>query len=104
MEQARGDTHNMIAVMVEQQGLSLQEAVDFVGELCKESIDRFETDRHKVPSWGPDVDRDVEIYLHGLQNWIVGSLHWSFESTRYFGHEGAAIKKHRKIELLPRHD
>ena len=86
------------------QGLSLQEAVDFVGDLCRKCIDRFEADRLKVPSWGPEVDRHVQIYIEGMQNWIVASLHWSFDSTRYFGHEGAAIKKHRKIELLPRQD
>jgi hypothetical protein len=31
VEQARGDTHNMICVVMREQGLSLQEAVDFVG-------------------------------------------------------------------------
>ncbi|TFK33445.1 isoprenoid synthase domain-containing protein [Crucibulum laeve] len=101
VEQSRQDTHNMIPVVMRQKNLSLQEAVDFVGDYCKNSIERFETDRKSVPSWGPDVDKDVTIYIEGLQNWIVGSLHWSFDSERYFGKLGAQVKKHRIIELLP---
>ncbi|KAL7279160.1 hypothetical protein ACG7TL_007000 [Trametes sanguinea] len=104
VEQARRDSHNMIAVMMSRHGYNLQEAVDCVGDLCKASIDRFEHIRQLVPSWGPEVDRDVTTYVLGLQNWIVGSLHWSFESTRYFGEEGASIKKHRVVKLLPHHD
>ena len=81
--------------------MDLQAAVDAVGDLCKSSIDRFEADRQVLPSWGPEIDRDVQAYVQGLQDWIVGSLHWSFDTTRYFGQEGAAIKKHRIIRLLP---
>ncbi|KAI0327815.1 terpenoid synthase [Cubamyces sp. BRFM 1775] len=103
VEQARHDTHNMIAVIMHRHNVGLQEAVDFVGTLCKASIDRFEHDRQLIPSWGPEIDRDVAVYVRGLQNWIVGSLHWSFESTRYFGMEGASIKKHRIVKLLPKH-
>ncbi|PFH45586.1 hypothetical protein AMATHDRAFT_71495 [Amanita thiersii Skay4041] len=102
VEQSRNDTHNMIAVVMQQKGYNLQEAVDFVGECCRASIERFEMDRQQLPSWGPDVDRDVEMYVDGLQNWIVGSLHWSFDSERYFGKVGHQIKKHRTVELLPK--
>jgi len=63
----------MISVMMEQQGMTLQEAVDFVGNLCKQSIDRFEAARSSLPSWSPEVDRNVQIYVEGLQDWIVGA-------------------------------
>lgn len=104
VEQARRDSHNMIAVIMHRQDLGLQEAADAVGVLCKASIDRFEQDRRLLPSWGPEIDRDVATYVQGLQNWIVGSLHWSFESTRYFGKDGLSVKKHRLVKLLPKHD
>ncbi|THH29426.1 hypothetical protein EUX98_g4770 [Antrodiella citrinella] len=101
VEQARGDTHNMISVFMERQGHDLQTAVDAVGDLCKASIDRFEANRQSLPSWGPKVDDDVQVYIQGLQDWIVGSLHWSFDTTRYFGQNGAVVKKHRVVTLLP---
>ncbi|KAI0368610.1 terpenoid synthase [Pilatotrama ljubarskyi] len=104
VEQARRDSHNMIAVIMHRHDVGLQEAMDFVGMLCKATIDRFEHDRQLIPSWGPKIDRDVAVYVQGLQDWIVGSLHWSFRSTRYFGKDGASVKKHRVVRLLPKHD
>ncbi|PPQ77980.1 hypothetical protein CVT25_015447 [Psilocybe cyanescens] len=101
VEQSKGDTHNMIPVVMNQEGIDLQEAVDFVGNMCKQSIDRFNEERRALPSWGPEVDRDVAIYVDGLANWIVGSLHWSFESERYFGKNGKQVKATRIVELLP---
>ncbi|THU82031.1 terpenoid synthase [Dendrothele bispora CBS 962.96] len=102
VEQSRNDTHNMISVMMDQQGMSLQQAVDFVGDLCKQSIDRFEAARSCLPSWSSEVDRNVQIYVEGMQDWIVGSLHWSFDTERYFGKMGQEVKEKRIVALLPK--
>jgi len=100
-EQAKADTHNMIVIMMHHHGMNLQQAVDFVGDLCKKSIDRFTEDRARLPSWGPEIDGQVQVYIQGLADWIVGSLHWSFDSERYFGKKGLQIKKNRMVELAP---
>lgn len=102
VEQSKGDTHNMIPVVMNEQDLDLQSAVDFVGDLCKQSIDRFNNDKINLPSWGAKIDKDVGVYVNGLANWIVGSLHWSFESERYFGKDGKEIKVSRVVNLLVR--
>lgn len=92
----------MIPVLMYQHGYTLQEAVDCVGELCRQCIERFEFQRRQLPTWGPKVDADVQKYVLGLQHWIVGSLHWSFDSERYFGTIGLDIKKTRVVNLLPK--
>jgi len=92
----------MIPVVMNQEGVDLQTAVDFVGNMCKQSIDRFNEERSRLPSWGPEIDREVAIYVDGLANWIVGSLHWSFESERYFGKKGRQVKATRVVDLLPK--
>jgi hypothetical protein len=102
VEQSKGDTHNMIPVIMNQYSLDLQSAVDFVGQLCKQSIDRFNNDRAQLPSWGPEIDHQVQIYVNGLADWIIGSLHWSFESERYFAKGGREVKKSRVVNLLPK--
>ncbi|KAF5381366.1 hypothetical protein D9615_008302 [Tricholomella constricta] len=102
VEQSKGDTHNMIPVVMSEEGLDLQSAVDFVGTMCKQSIDRFVDDRANLPSWGPEIDKDVNTYVNGLADWIVGSLHWSFESERYFGKTGREVKATHVVNLLPR--
>ncbi|KAF8077664.1 terpenoid synthase [Lyophyllum atratum] len=101
VEQSRGDTHNMIVILMKYHGHSLQSAVDYVGDLCAQTIDAFVENRRKLPSWGPEVDDMVDRYVTGLQDWIVGSLHWSFQTHRYFGTNGAEVKKTRFVKLLP---
>ena len=87
--------------MMHHHGMILQEAVDFVGDLCKKRIDHFIEDRARLPSWGLEIDAQVQSYAEGLADWIVGTLHWSFDSERYFGKKGLEIKKSRIVELAP---
>ncbi|KDR73677.1 hypothetical protein GALMADRAFT_72397 [Galerina marginata CBS 339.88] len=101
VEQSRGDTHNMIIILMKYHGLTLQGAVDYVGDLCAQTIDAFSENKRKLPSWGAEIDDVVVQYVQGLQDWIVGSLHWSFRTHRYFGAQGAEVKKHRLVKLLP---
>ncbi|ESK90199.1 hypothetical protein Moror_7733 [Moniliophthora roreri MCA 2997] len=101
VEQARGDTHNMIVILMKYNGHTLQSAFDYVGQLCKESIDNFNENRKNIPSWGPEVDDMVQRYVNCLQDWTVGALHWSYMTTRYFGENGQEVKKNRYVKLLP---
>jgi len=101
VEQSRDDTHNMIVILMKYHGHDLQGAVDYVGDLCAQTIDTFVENRSKLPSWGPEVDDMVQRYVMGLQDWIVGSLHWSFMTHRYFAMNGGEVKKTRFVKLLP---
>ncbi|KZT69831.1 terpenoid synthase [Daedalea quercina L-15889] len=101
VEQSRGDTHNMIPILMTHRNLTLQQAVDYVGDLCRDQISSFMENEKRIPSWGQDVDREVAVYVKGLRDWIVGSLHWSFMTERYFGKAGFEVKKSRFVELLP---
>eukprot|EP00753_Platysulcus_tardus_P013398 PLAT3672.1.p1 GENE.PLAT3672.1~~PLAT3672.1.p1 ORF type:complete len:412 (-),score=-36.47 PLAT3672.1:340-1575(-) len=101
VEQSRGDTHNMVVILMQYHGHTLQSAIDYVGDLCRQTINTFIENKSKVPSWGPEVDKDVAGYVQGLQEWIVGSLHWSFQTKRYFGDNGAEVKRTRYVKLLP---
>ena len=92
----------MIVVVMAQEGVDLQSAIDFVGSMCEQSINRFVANRANLPSWGAEINEQVAIYVDGLADWIVGSLHWSFESERYFGKAGLEVKSTRAVNLLPR--
>ncbi|KAG2128257.1 isoprenoid synthase domain-containing protein [Suillus clintonianus] len=102
VEQSRNVSHNLIALLMRERGLDLQDAVDYSGQMCKSAMQRFEDNRAILPSWGEEVDRQVAIYVQGLQDWIIANYHWSFESTRYFGKDGEAVKRDRIIKLLPK--
>ena len=86
---------------MKQNNLDIQSAVDFVWTMCKEAFNRFMDLKQKLPSWTPEVDEDVGIYIEGLADWMIGTLHWSFESERYLGKEANKIKETLVVHLLP---
>lgn len=81
-------------------GLRLQEAVDRVGEVYKQTLDTFIESQKRIPSWGDSIDKDVKLYVNGMQEWIVGSINWSYVTKRYFGDNGESVKATRVIDLL----
>ncbi|KIK51745.1 hypothetical protein GYMLUDRAFT_181084 [Collybiopsis luxurians FD-317 M1] len=101
-EQSRHDAQdNMITILMKYHGHTLQSAVDYVGDLCHQTINDFVQNSKNVPHWGPEVDDIVKRYIRGLEDWIVGTIHWSFDSTRYFGNYGQEVKRTRLVKLLP---
>ncbi|KAG2120310.1 isoprenoid synthase domain-containing protein [Suillus cothurnatus] len=102
VEQSRHDTYSLISMLMRERSLDLQGAVDYSGQMCKIAMQRFEDNRANLPSWGEEIDRQVAIYVQGLQDWIIANLHWSFESTRYFGKDGQAVKRDGIVKLLPK--
>jgi hypothetical protein len=89
----------MIHVVMNERGLDLQSAVDFVGDLCKQTIDRFVENKDMLPSWEPEIDGQVQIYVGALEDWIIGSFHWALDSERYFRKSGPEVKATRIIYL-----
>ena len=89
-------------VIMNQNNLDLQSAVDFVWPMCKESFDRFmDLKCNAIPSWSSEADEVVRIYVGGLLDWMIGALYWSFESERYLGKEVKEVKETLVVRLLP---
>ncbi|KAL0957818.1 hypothetical protein HGRIS_000005 [Hohenbuehelia grisea] len=81
------------------------DAVDFVGTLCKHSIDRLPTalPLHSCSASstaGAEVARQVDLYVSGLADWIIGSLHWSFESEGVTLGRASRVKRNWVVQLL----
>lgn len=78
-------THNLVALLMRENGLGLQDAVNHAGDLCSARLEDFKTIKSGLPSWGPKVDAAVSAYVQGLEDCMTGVQHWSFETERYFG-------------------
>lgn len=65
-----------------------------------QSIDRFDSERAALISWGPNINRDVVPYVDGLMSWIVGNTAWSFETERYLEKTGHRVKATRVVDIL----
>jgi hypothetical protein len=85
-----------------EKGFDLQEAADHAGVLFGDLVGRFIAERKELPSWGSDIDRDVNRYVDAIGNWVVGNLCWSFETPRYFGSALEDVKRTRIVKLRPR--
>jgi alpha-muurolene/germacrene-A/gamma-muurolene synthase len=92
----------MLVVVMNQKHLTVNGAINYVAEVCEKSMSQFVETRSKVPSWGEEIDKEVSIYLDGLQYWMIGLLNWSFLTERYFGKAVADVKANRIVKLAPR--
>ncbi|KAG8873853.1 hypothetical protein FRB97_006409 [Tulasnella sp. 331] len=102
IEQAQGDSCNIISVAMQQSGLDVQASMDFAGEQVKGRIDLYTATKSKLPSWGAKVDADVQKYLSVLEDWMTAGFNWSLESQRYFGKDVQEVKRTLRVKVLPR--
>ncbi|KAG8867912.1 hypothetical protein FRB97_002892 [Tulasnella sp. 331] len=105
IEQAQGDTQNIIETTMKQKACSLQEAIDFSGKLVTDRVKLFVDCKRKLPSFGSDrIDREVQQYLGICEDWMTAGFHWSLRSDRYFGKDVEEVKRTRVVKLLPKRD
>ncbi|KIK60267.1 hypothetical protein GYMLUDRAFT_74039 [Collybiopsis luxurians FD-317 M1] len=101
-EQATGDdAHNIISVMMKEEGLSVQEAIDRAGSIYCDIAKKFCKDFENLPVFGGQLDQCVKEYCWGVGNWVTTNIKWSFASERYFGRQGMEVMEHRIVELRP---
>ena len=55
-----------------------------------------------LPSFGPQIDKDVKEYLDGIAMMVKGNVCWSFEGKRYFGNIGLDVQQTRYVPLRPK--
>lgn len=61
---------------MKEKDLDLQGAMNFAGDLGKARIDLYVATKARLPSWGPEVDADVQTYLLMLEDWMAAGLYW----------------------------
>ncbi|KAJ3860026.1 terpenoid synthase [Lentinula novae-zelandiae] len=102
-EQANGDDHhNILTVVMHQLDTDLNGAMVWATTYHDEIETKFLDGLKYVPSWGDDLDGQIQQYLTGLANWPRCNDCWNFESGRYFGKNGKEIQRTRKVPLLPK--
>ncbi|KAJ6563922.1 terpenoid synthase [Mycena capillaripes] len=101
VEQSRGDDeHNMVTVAMREKNLSVQQAVDHVGEQYQQICGAFCEDMKKFPVFPGRLDNLAREYATAMGFWVYTNIKWSFASERYFGWDGLHVEKHRRVRLL----
>jgi hypothetical protein len=76
---------NFLSIIMHEHSVDIQGAVDYSGVKFREMFDRFMAAKAHLPSWGEPLDSDIAAFVEALGIWVVGYLHWTFETPRYFG-------------------
>ncbi|KAI9369035.1 isoprenoid synthase domain-containing protein [Aspergillus egyptiacus] len=95
---ALGVDHNLI-FLLRSQGLSIQQAVDRIGEMLEDCYKRWYTALGNLDIWGEKVDKQVLSFADACRNVALGNLHWSFKTGRYLGPEGDQVHETRLLRL-----
>ena len=82
--------------------MSIQEAINWISGQFADTAQKFLDGVRNLPSWGADIDRQVQEYVNGIGKWTRAIDCWEFECGRYFGDKGLEIQQTRKVQLLPK--
>jgi hypothetical protein len=80
-EAKQGDVHNLVLVLQHERRISLQDAVDETMRMHNEEVKLFTALEKLLPSFGAELDKELERFLAVLRSWITGNYDWSFHDT-----------------------
>ncbi len=102
VEVARGIAfHNIVTSIVEEHKVDVPAAMEWLDNFGKYRVDTFLNGIEQLPSWGPEIDANVQKYIKSIGYVVRGADAWSYESERYWGKKGMEIQKTRQVTLFP---
>jgi hypothetical protein len=90
----------MVTVAMREKNLSVQQAIDRIGEQYHHISRVFCEDMKSLLTFPAPMDNLAIEYAVGMSLWVYTNIIWSFASERYFGRDGLLIEKHRRVRLL----
>lgn len=82
-EVGEGQTHNLVVVLQHEYQISVQEAVERAAEIHDAEVRTFIELSAQLPSFGAQIDAELQRYISGLCSWMRGCLDWYLETGRY---------------------
>lgn len=71
-----GTEHNLISLLVEKYNLSVQQAVDRIGDMVEGCYRRWYLALAELPSYGEKIDREVLKFVEACRLVAQGNLYW----------------------------
>jgi hypothetical protein len=103
VELARGIAfHNIVSSIIQEHGLSIPAAMCWLDDFGKNRVKAFLDGVENLPSWGPEVDKNVRKYIERVGYLVRGADAWSYESERYWGNKGEEIRWTRIVAIFPK--
>ncbi|GJC85376.1 presilphiperfolan-8-beta-ol synthase [Colletotrichum liriopes] len=99
-----GVDHNLISLLMERDSLSIQQAVDKIGDMVNDCYRRWYLALAELPSYGEKIDYKVMKFIEICRAVAQGNLYWrgnSFQTGRYLGPEGHDVHETGIMHLPP---
>jgi hypothetical protein len=90
--------YNIVQVIQDSNGLSLQEAFDEVGVMVNERLQQLAVLEKGLGDRENEHVDQIRRYFQGVKQVIKGCLWWSFHTKRYFGDAAETVRKTGIIE------
>lgn len=72
MEQSKGHTgNNIVTVLMNENGTSLQETADFIGEHCQKLVQKYISAKNRL---SPSLGKNAAALIDALGFWMIGNL------------------------------
>ncbi|KAI0795862.1 isoprenoid synthase domain-containing protein [Abortiporus biennis] len=106
-QQAVNDNHNIIPVLISHsENVAVLERAVFVVrgriENSLRTFEKLEKDLSSLKFGSAIMEEDIHSYIKGLRSFMVGFVHWVYETERYFGSNGEDVKILGWVFLLPK--
>ncbi|KAG2104282.1 isoprenoid synthase domain-containing protein [Suillus cothurnatus] len=86
-EQSDGDYQNL-------------EAINILTEMLNQRVDDYIKIKSLLPSFGTDVDVELERYFHAMENFVQGAALWYYFSPRFFHGIDATNRENLVVTLF----
>lgn len=80
-ERRQGDVHNLVIALKEERNLDLETALAETARMHDDEVRRFVEISENLPSFGAEVNEELQRYTGVLQSWMRANLDWSFGDT-----------------------
>lgn len=80
-ERRQGDVHNLVMVLKEERGLTLEDAVSEAARMHDAEVRRFISLSESLPAFGEETNDELQRYITVLKAWMRANLDWSFGDT-----------------------
>ncbi|OAL01858.1 Presilphiperfolan-8-beta-ol synthase [Phaeosphaeriaceae sp. SRC1lsM3a] len=94
-----GVDFNLISLLMTKERLSVQEAMDRIGDMLNDCYRQWYLALADLPSYGEKIDREVMKFVEVCRAMAHGNLYWSFQTGRFLGNEGHDVRETGFMQL-----
>ncbi|KXN85516.1 Delta(6)-protoilludene synthase [Leucoagaricus sp. SymC.cos] len=105
VEVARGIAfHNIVTSIMQDHEMDVPAAMEWLENFGKHRVATFLNGIEELPSWGEEIDVDIQRYIDSIGYLVRGADAWSYESERYWGEKGMEVQKTRVVTFFPENE